>query len=138
MKNLFFIVVVCFALNSCGFNLESDCYNFDNFKGTSLWELAQAVREDNATEVKELIKNKGVIIDFKDPKYNQTLLALAIQNKKRNAFMALLDAGANSNELVGNLKNATPFIYGIQSSRNCDLFYVKRMLRHGANPNFEI
>jgi hypothetical protein len=138
MKKVFFIVVISFALNSCGFNLEKKCYNFDNFKGTALWELAQAVREDNATEVKELLKNKGVIIDFKDPKYNQTLLALAVQNKKPKAFIALLNAGANANALVGNPKDATPFIYGIQTSRGCDFFYVKGMLRHGANPNLEI
>lgn len=137
-KTYLILLLLSFALNSCGINLEQKCYNFDNFKETPLWELAQAVRTDDASEVKQLLKDKKLKIDLKDPKYNQTLLALAIQNEKRNTFLELLNAGANPNELVGVPKDATPFIYAIWNVENCDLFYVEEMLKHGANPNLEI
>lgn len=138
MKKIYLIFTLGLALNSCGFNLEQEFYNFDNFKGTSLWELAQAVRADDANEVREILKENKLEIDLKDAYYNQTLLALSIQNEKRNAFLELLKAGANPNELVGSPKDASPFIYAIWNVRNCDLFYVETMLKHGANPNLEI
>lgn len=120
-------------------NLEQSPYNFDNFKETPLWELAQAVRADDVNEIKQILKDKKLEIDLKEPKYNQTLLSLAIQNEKRNAFLELLNVGASPNELVGNPKDATPFIYGIKKQNfDCNLFYAENMLQHGANPNLEI
>jgi hypothetical protein len=137
MKNIYLIFILSLVLNSCGF-LEQDNYSFDNFKETSLWELAQAVRANNATEVKTILKDKKLNIDLKESKFNQTLLALAIQNEKRDAFLELLNCGANPNELIGFPIDATPFMYGIQNVENCNLFYVESMLKHGANPNLEI
>ncbi|MEO7171662.1 hypothetical protein [Flavobacterium sp.] len=138
MKRIILILCLSSILNSCGFNLEEDGYNFDNFKETPLWELAQAVRADDENEVKQILKDSKLEVDLKDPEYFQTLLALSIQNHKRKAFLALLNAGANSNELLGNPQDATPFIYAIWNVDNCDLFYVENMLKHGANPNLEI
>ena len=87
MKQLFIFITLTFTLNSCGFNFEPKGYNFDNFKDTPLWELAQAVRADDAVKVKQILKENKLEIDFKEPKFQQTLLALAIQNEKKNAFL---------------------------------------------------
>ena len=119
-------------------NLEQSAYDFDNFKATPLWELAQAARADDVTKIKQILKDKKLEIDLEDPEYKQTLLALSIQNQKKNAFLELLNEGANPNELVGNPKDATPFIYAIWNVEKCNLFYVENMLQHGANPNLEI
>lgn len=138
MKRIISIIILSFTINSCGFNLEQKQYNFDNFKETPLWELAQAVRDDNPNEVIKITKNKKLQIDLKDPIYEQTLLVLAIENDKKNAFLELLNAGANPNELVGNPKYSTPFTQGIWNVNDCELFYIENMLKHGANPNLEI
>lgn len=138
MKRIFLIFLLFFVLNSCGVNLQQDSYNFDNFKETPLWNLAKAVRADNANKVKQILEEGNLEIDFRDPEYKQTLLALAIQNDKRNAFLQLLNEGANPNELVGIPQDSTPFTDGIWNVKDCDLFYVENMLKHGANPNFEI
>jgi hypothetical protein len=138
MKKIYLLFTLSLALNSCGFNIEQKNYSFDNFRETPLWELAQAVRADNPIEIKGILKGKKINLDLKEPKFQQTLLALAIQNNKRSAFLELLNEGANPNELVGNPKDATPFIYGIENVENCDLYYVESMLQHGANPNLEI
>lgn len=138
MKKAVILLHMLIFLQSCGFNLEKKPYNFDNFKDTQLWDLAQAVRSDDASEVREILKDKKIQVDLKDPIYHQTLLALAIQNSKRNAFLELLKAGANPNVLLGASEDSTPLIYGIQKVKGCDLYYVETMLKHGANPNLEI
>ncbi|MES2410098.1 MAG: hypothetical protein V4535_01505 [Bacteroidota bacterium] len=138
MKKIVLILCLTSVLYSCAFNLEQDGFNFDNFKETPLWELAKAVRSDDASEIKRILKNNKLEIDLKEPKYYQTLLELAIQNHKRNAFLELLKSGASPNELLGNPQDATPFIDAIWDVENCDLFYVENMLMHGANPNLEI
>ena len=138
MKKIYTLIALCMFLNSCAFNLEQNCYNFDNFKDTPLWELAQAVRADDAIKVKQILKDNKLKIDLKEPKFNQTLLNLAILNKKRNAFLELLNAGANPNELIGIPTDSTPFVEGVKNVHNCDLYFVENMLKHGANPNLEI
>lgn len=144
MKKYLIVFMLGRVLNSCALNLEQRGYNFDNFKKTPVWNLAKAVRADDAEKVTKILKNEKLEIDFKDPEYQQTLLALSIHNDKKNAFLALLKAGANPNLLLGNPANATPLIYGIENTMslervsNCDLFYVKSMLQFGADPNLEI
>ena len=138
MKKIFLYITMYTFLNSCSFNLELSEYDFDNFKDTPLWELAKAIRADDAAKTKNIVIEQKVEIDLKDPLFKQTLLTLAIVNNKRNSFLELLDAGANSNVLVGNPEDSTPFINAIQNVENCDLFFVENMLNHGANPNLEI
>lgn len=138
MKNFIVIVLLSTVLSSCGFNLEQTAYNFDNFKNTPLWELAQAVRADDGDKVQEIVKKNKLDIDLRDSEYNQTLLALSIANNKRSAFLALLKAGANSNKLIGEQDSSTSFIYAIWMVDNCDVFFVEDMLKHGANPNLQI
>lgn len=79
-------------LQSCGFNMDTDKYSFDNFKSTPIWNLAKAVRADNTDLIMEILEDDRIasMIDLKDPKYNQTLLSLAIQDKKNKAFITLL------------------------------------------------
>jgi hypothetical protein len=138
MRKIIFLLIISSTINSCALNFEQKAYNFDNFRETPLWELAQAVRADNANDVKRIVKDKKLKIDLKDPTFNQTLLVLAIENHKKNAFVELLNAGANPNELVGNPQDSTPFINGIWNVDDCDLYYIENMLKHGANPNLEI
>ncbi len=135
MNKIFLVLALGTFLNSCSFNDEQVGYNFDNFKSTPLYDLAMAVRDDNGAKVNKILKNNKLEVDFKDPKFQQTLLSLAIQNEKREAFIELLKAGANPNELVSQPVDATPFIYAIQNVENCDLFFVKKLLEYKANPN---
>ncbi len=98
MKKIHLIFTLGLTLNSCGFNLEQECCNFDNFKGTSLQELAKAVRADNANKVRQILKEKSQKLTLKilnTIKQNQHYL---YKMKKRNAFLELLKAGANSNK----------------------------------------
>lgn len=132
------LTIIISFLCSCGMNVGHEMYDFDNFKDTPLSSLAQAVRADDQGKIQMILKEEKLDVDFKDPKFKQTLLGLSIQNSKRNAFVELLKAGANPNQLLGNPADATPFIYAIRNIENCDLFYVDTMLKYGADPNFKI
>ncbi len=138
MKKILLLLIVSLYYNACLANFEQERYDFDNFKGTPLWALAQAVRDNDGKEVKLILKSKKIDVDFKDSKFQQTLLALSIQNKKSEAFIELLKAGANTNIFLGKLKDKTPLIVAINTVIGCDLFYVDNLLKFGANPNLEI
>lgn len=124
------------TLNSCASDFKE--FEFDNFENTPLWELAKAVKDNDAELVEKLIKSNKFDIDYKEPIYQQTLLSLAIVNQKREAFIELLKAKANLNILLGNNEDSNPLIEAILHQENCDLFYIKSLLKNGANPNLEI
>lgn len=140
MRKLVLFIHMLIFLQSCGFNMDTDKYSFDNFKSTPIWDLAKAVRADNTDLIMEILEDDRItsMIDLKDPKYNQTLLSLAIQDKKNKAFITLLKKGANPNKLLGKKMDATPFVDAIWNIEDCNLFYVETMLKYGANPNLEI
>ena len=138
IKSMIIYICILYLCNSCMFNLEEERYSFDNFQNTPLWELAKCVRNDDAEKVREILNSQTLNIDYKEPNYHHTLLALAIQNNKKNAFKGLLKAKANPNLLIGISSDITPFLFSIKNVQNCDLFYVENMLKYGANPNLKI
>lgn len=113
-------------------------YRFTNFENTEVWDLAKAVRDDDDAKIRELIKQGKLHIDFKDPIHKQTLLTLSIVNKKKKAFVELLKAGANPNEVIGESKNSTPFLTAIQYQDNCDLLYIQTLVKYKADVNKKI
>ena len=138
MKKILLLLIASLYYNACLANFVQERYDFDNFKGTPLWALAQAVRTNDGKEVKLILKSKKLDVDFKDSKFQQTLLALSIQNKRPEAFIELLKAGADPNIFLGKLKDETALTYAINTTTDCDLYYVDNLLKHGANPNLEI
>lgn len=136
MKKAVLFIILIGSLHSCAFDKKG--FEFDNFKNTPLWELAKAVKDNDADLIKELMKSNKLYIDFKEPINQQTLLTLAIVNEKKEAFMILLNMGANPNMLLGTNKNSTPLTESILNQKDCDLFYIENLLKNGANPNLEI
>lgn len=141
MKKFKFILysITCILLsNSCNFNMDYKGFEFKNFENTPLQELAIAVKTNNVEEIKVILKSKKIEIDLKEPVWQQTLLTLAIVNRKKEAFIELLKAGANPNILIGSGLNSTPFNESIREQKKGDFFYIKYLLKNGANPNLEI
>lgn len=136
MKRLFVIIIFCTALSSCAQFFERKEYNFDNFNGTALEQLSMAVRADDADKIHHLFKLQKLSLDDKDPKYHHTLLDLAIVNKKKNAFTALLEHDANPNVVSGELSDATPLLIAIETVEDCDLYFIEGLVKHKANPNY--
>ena len=136
MKQAILFIILIGSLHSCA--IDKRGFEFDNFENTPLWELAKAVRDNDADLIKELVKSNQLDIDYKEPIYQQTLLTLAIVNEKGEAFIELLKVKANPNVLLGVNKDSTPLIEAIIHQENCNLFYIDNLLKKGANPNLEI
>ncbi len=138
MKIIIQLLILSFYINSYASENQLPGFRFSNFEKTELEELAKAVKDDNGGKVKELIIQNKLNVDFKEPKYQQTLLTLSIVNQKKNAFIELLNAGANPNELLGESKDSTPFMTAIEYQENCELFYIESLLKFKADVNKEI
>jgi hypothetical protein len=138
MKKIFLLFIFSLSLKSCALEYEMPGYRFTNFENTKAWELAKAVKDDDETRIRELIKQNNLIIDLKDPKYQQTLLTLSIVNNKKKAFVELLKAGASPNELLGENKDSTPFMTAIEYQEDCDLFYIETLVKFKADINKQI
>lgn len=121
---IFFILIV-----SCEY--EKPAYKFSNYYGTVAENMAKAIEDENIEIIKDEIIKEKVSIDFKDKKYEVSLLTLAIVNHKKKAFEELLELGANPN--INNSYCVSPLISAIRNNKNCNLYYVERLLESGAS-----
>ena len=129
---LFWLIFI--LLISCEY--EKPAYRFSNFNGTQAEDIAKAIKNENTDIIRREIKENEVNIDFKDKKYEVSLLTLAMINDKKDAFNELLELGANPN--INNSYCVSPLISAIRNNKNCNLYYINRLLESGANitPNF--
>lgn len=97
MKIKFFIFIL--LLISCSppdkQNLLGD--DFRLFKNTIAWPLAVAAMNEDTTEIRQQVTHQNIPIDYKEDKYGQTLLMLAVRNNKEKSVAQLLSLGANPN-----------------------------------------
>lgn len=128
--SLFILVLILF--DSCETSIPG--FRFSNFKSTPAENLAKAVKNNNIKKIRNEVINKKIDIDFRDPKYGVTLLSLAVINNKKEAFNELLKLGANPNSLDYTFCD-TPLINAITYNYDCDLYYIKKLINSGAEPN---
>ena len=107
------------------------------FRSTPVWELAKAVNKENIKKINHLIKNKGVPIDFHEPRFDQTLLIWATRVGKEKAVEALLELGADPNlqDHHGNNAIIIASDFSYYSDDCCRTHLLKLMLKYGGDPN---
>jgi len=129
MKNLKFCLIVFIFFVSCEY--QNPAFRFSNFYGSIAENIAKAIEKNNIEGIRtEVLENK-INIDFKDEKYEVSLLSLAIVNNKRKAFDELLELGVNPN--VENTYCGNPLNLAIRYNNNCDLYFVNHLLNNGAD-----
>lgn len=139
MRNYFQILF--FFIISCNSKFNDGYYpgfKFSNFYGTDYESLANAVKNDNVKDLKHIIKKNNLDVNFKDYRYNMSLLCLAIVNKKKKSFIELLKLGADVNQVCGSKNNLTPLIISLQFNEDCDSFFIKNLLKYKADVNLSI
>ena len=109
----------------CG-NANESAYNFSNFNNTEAEVLSQAVESNDIKGIREEILNKKINVNFRDSKYETTLLSLSIVNNKKDAFKELLILGANPNLYNKSCENPLTLSINI----NNDLFFLKTLLKY--------
>ena len=134
MKKKILCILSVLVFISCEF--RKPAHNFSNFYGTSAENIAKAIEREDVNTIREEITQKRVDINFIDKKFEISLLTLALTNNKKEAFEELLRLGANPN--ISNSYCGSPLISAIRYNKDCDLFFVKKLLDSGAdiNPRF--
>jgi len=130
MYKIFYYLLCSFLLlTSCEF--QKPAFRFSNFEGTAAERIAKAIKQNDTATIRKEIQTKKVDIDFKDKKYEISLLTLALANEKKNAFDMLLKLGANPN--IENSYCGIPLNSAIRYHKDCDLYFIEQLLENGAN-----
>lgn len=103
------------------------------FQDTPAWELAKAVRDENETAIKEIIKRDTGIINYQEPKYGNTLLILTVMNQQFKPFKLLLDN--NADITIHNTFSGNSAIIESVSLKLYDIKFVRMLIEAGANVN---
>ncbi|NBC58138.1 MAG: hypothetical protein GVY05_07645 [Bacteroidetes bacterium] len=123
----FFTVIVL----SCQ-NYRPPSHDFSNFYGTPAERIVKAIEKNDLQVIKEEANKNEEILNFKDPKYNISLLSIAILNNRKKAFEELLKLGADPN--IINAGCGTPLETAIKfEPPNCDLFFINKLVEYGAD-----
>ncbi|MFN0290110.1 ankyrin repeat domain-containing protein [Pedobacter helvus] len=130
-------MILCIALTGC-YNRDKKVdkkkllgRDYRLFQDTPVWGLAKAVEDENITLINQLATEKKIPIDYKESKFGNTLLMLAIGNNDYESVKALLDLGANPN-IADDYRGSTPMH---DAAKNEDPKYLKLLIEHKGNPN---
>lgn len=123
--------------NDQGKLLSSD---YGIYKNTPLWELAEAVKDEDTLSISRIIKGNSKFANYMDPIYGKTLLMLAVYNRNYNAVKKLLEMGADPNKQAFDDRESALMIAAEISveghvNPSKDLRYLKILLKYGGNPN---
>ena len=110
--------------------------DFRLFQGTIAWNLAKAVQDENADEIRRQVQDKNIPIDYKEDRWKQTLLMLATHNNKKESVKALLELGANPNVPCDTIRyrGDNSVIIASRFSRVSPEI-LKMLLEYGGDPN---
>ena len=110
-------------------------FDFKLFKNTPAAQLADAVEDEDIEEIRNILRNKSVDVDFKEPKYGHTLLMLAVADDKQKSTAELLEAGANPN-LRSNYGDDNALTISIEyNDGNCDTMILRSLIHHWTDLN---
>lgn len=110
--------------------------DFRLFQGTKAWELAKAVEDENIEGIKLQVNKVGIPVDYKEERFGETLLMLAVRNNKYISVKTLLELGADPNEPNDTIHNwgENAIIIASEFPRISPKI-LKLLLEYGGNPN---
>lgn len=108
------------------------------FKNTIAWDLAQAVEDNDAQEIQDILKHNPKIVNFQDSVFGSTVLMWAVGSRNYKSAKALLDNGANPDIIskIGTTALFEAISFAWDDVRaNGDSKFVKLLLDYKADPN---
>jgi hypothetical protein len=107
------------------------------FQNTPAWDLTKAVEDDDLEKIKtEIQKNKNLLV-FREPKFGQSMLALAVKNKNYLSAKMLLELGADPNMQdldTGESPTMAAADLGVNGV-DADSRFLKLLLKFRGDPN---
>jgi len=108
------------------------------FRNTPVWELAKAVDKEDVEKINRLVKSKDVPVDFREPRFGQSLLIWATDCGREKSVEALLKLGADAN-LQDHYHGDNAIIIASGSSFYsedwCRSNLLRMILQYGGDPN---
>jgi hypothetical protein len=109
------------------------------FQETPAWELAKAVEDGDVEKIRLEISKDKKLVNFRESRFGQPLLILAVYHTNYTSVKTLLEEGANPNlqdSYYGDsaLMEAVKIGSGTDDS---DPRFLKLLLKYGGNPNEE-
>ena len=109
------------------------------YKDTPVWELAQAVKNQDIKKISQIAERDPKLLDYQDSQYGTTLLFWAVAWEKYDSAEALLKAGADP-DIISTYEGGTALYLAAgysyaDSQAKKDPKYVRLLLDYGADPN---
>lgn len=111
------------------------------YRHTPVWRLAKAVWQQDTAQIRYLIKEKGMDVNYPEPTWGYTLLGSSVAINALLSTEVLLECGADPNAKIGpgtagNGSITTPVLIASHyiESHN-DPTYLELMLKYGGDPN---
>lgn len=120
-------------MNNCNLSNSQTppLFNVNTFTGI-YHEVAVAMSKEDTLGIIKAVKENNLDVNYKDLKYNISLLKWSIANRKYYSCKTLLDLGANPNQ-TDTIDYVPPITV---AARILDTsFYLKLLLQYGGNPN---
>jgi ankyrin repeat protein len=120
--------------------LASCCSEERNYLGTDIelwenteaWEFAKYISKNQFEEAEQLIVQNHIDVDYREPKFGETLLSWAVLNDKVEAVKFLVNHGANPNS-HNTYNGVSPIVEAAGGFSSIEI--LKYLLLHGGNPN---
>ena len=136
MKNIFCILILLISI-SCSVDKSKLLGNdYRLFEDTPVWTLVKAVRDQDTSAIKKIVKEKKLDINYQEERFGNTLLMLTISNHQYNSCKMLLQLGADPNKPDKyNGSSAILDAAGIIEDGDNTRF-LKLLLKYKGNPNY--
>lgn len=105
------------------------------WKNTPAWKLAKAVQGGDTAKISRILERDGISVDYREPKFGETLLHWAVENNRIDMVSFLLKKGANPN-LHCYYDGESPMILVskyLDVDSNPEI--LRLLLKYGGNPN---
>ena len=131
-KYLLLTLLITLSCNGTADKNELLGNDYRLFQGTPSWDLAKAVRDKDIDEIRAIIQKGKTDLEFKEERFGQTILFLAVMNQNYESTKTLLELGANPNQ-HDRYDGTSPIIEAARVDE--DIKFLELLLKQGGNPN---
>ena len=131
-----YLLIFFLAFSSIYCNQYLPGFDFQLFDNAPVSELSKAVEDQNTLRIEEILKDTAVKIDYKEKRFGNTLLMLAVANNKKESVKSLLYFGADPN-LKSDYDSETAVMVACNNyhAMGCDTEILKELIKYNGDIN---